>query len=276
MSHFWSKNHTLLQDAWAAWEQAERSRLPVLDEHLLDARLRNAVDAAWRDPSAEDAVRTLWDEVAPGVLQCQFFDPDRLADLRAYVDAAFDADIPVRAPYGIVLNRRGVMLDPRSAGYLAGPSFQAFYRVLVDRYFRPISRLLFPETTGCDGQSFGFSIEYQAGMDTAIRPHTDASSTTLNLNVNLPGEGFSGSEVEFFDPVHRGRHTVVFKPGVAVLHRGTIPHAARPITTGLRTNLVMWLYGQRGQVRPSGAPTGASAAQRWTVPTEAPDGFAPF
>ncbi len=49
---FWQCNTTLLREAWAEWDDAERARLPVLDESLLDPRLRDAVDAAWEDPTA--------------------------------------------------------------------------------------------------------------------------------------------------------------------------------------------------------------------------------
>ena len=106
-------------------------------------------------------MQDLLQEVAPDVFQFQFFDPQRLADLRSYLESAWNAQIPLRPPYGIVLNRRGAMLDRRSEGYLAAPSFQAFYRELLDTYMRPIARLVFPEVMGYDTQTFGFSIHYR-------------------------------------------------------------------------------------------------------------------
>jgi len=53
------------------------------------------------------------------------------------------------------------MLDGRSEGYLAAPNFQTFYKDkdLMDTYMRPISRLLFPDITRYDTQTFGFSIQ---------------------------------------------------------------------------------------------------------------------
>ena len=128
--------------------------------------------------------------MAPGVYTAQFFNPEKLSDLRDYLAKAADSGIPVRPPYGIALNRFGAMLDERSEGYLAAPSFQAFYQTLMDRYMRPVARLLFPDITGYDTQTFGFSINYQAGVDTSLRLHTDASAATLNINMNLPGEEF--------------------------------------------------------------------------------------
>jgi len=44
------------------------------------------------------------------------------------------------------------------------------------------------------------------------------------------------------------RHFVDFEPGMAVLHRGMIPHAALPIEKGERTNLVVWLFGKDGHI----------------------------
>ena len=277
VARFWEQNRALLNGAWREWEAHEQDHLPLLDDTLLDARLRDAVAAALADPTTEASVESLWQRVAPGVFQCQFFDPERLRDLRDYLVAASDAQIPVRPPYGIVLNRHGMMLDRRSSGYLAAPSFQALYGRILDAYMRPISRLLFPEIVGFDTQSFGFSIQYRPGMDTSIRPHTDASAVTLNINLNLPGESFSGSSVDFFAPRTGRPSTFVFAPGVAVLHRGSVAHAARPITSGARTNFVLWLYGDQGRMPPRGsAPATTDARTRWTALSAASDGFAPF
>ena len=63
---------------------------------------------------------------------------------------------------------------------------------------RPLARLLFPEVNGFDGQTFGISIQYQPGVDTVLQPHTDASSATMNINLNLPHESFSGLKLTFF------------------------------------------------------------------------------
>lgn len=126
VQQFWDSKKLLLQDAWKEWEENKGDSLFIPDDLLLDASLRNAVEQAWKDPSKESMVKDLWQEVSSGVFQCQFFDPERLADLRSYLDNVADAEIPLRPPYGIVLNRHGAMLDPRSEGYLAAPSFQTF------------------------------------------------------------------------------------------------------------------------------------------------------
>lgn len=267
----------MFQEAWAEWDQTAEGKKPALDASLYDPGLRAAVEQAWADPTTEAAVRDQWTEVFPGVYKAQFFNPARLAVLRAYLGAVADAGIPLRPPYGISLNRGGAMLDSRSEGYLAAPTFQDFYCGLMDSYMRPISRLLFPDIMGYDTQTFGFSIQWQANADTSLRAHTDASSVTLNINLNLPGEAFSGSGVRFFDRETRQISALTFAPGTALIHHGSVAHESMSITQGQRSNFVLWLYGDNGQVPPHGVmPKAIEPHERWVkTPTES-DGFAPF
>ena len=278
VQNFWINNTDLITNAWSEWEATSiDSSTFTLDDTLLDKNLREAVKQAWEDPSKELAVKALLHEVAPDVFQFQFFDPERLAVLRGYLEQVWNSQIPMRPPYGIVLNRRGAMLDSRSEGYLAAPSFQAFYNEILNTYMRPISRMLFPEVMGFETQTFGFSIYYEPNTDSSIRPHTDASAVTLNININLPGEEFTGSQVDFYHPYTGDIKSLTFKPGTAMLHRGNIAHAAKPITSGERTNFVLWLYGERGRLPAQGAPRiPVDAKQRWTNPNKPNDGYAPF
>ena len=274
---FWNQNESVFETAWKEWETAGGHDNIVLDRSLYAPELRDAIEQSWANPNQEELVKALWTEVFPGVYKAQFFDPERLKDLRAYLEHVADAGIPVRPPYGIALNRGGAMLDPRSEGYLAAPGFQDFYRDLMDHYMRPIARLLFPDIVGYDSQTFGFSIQWQAGKDTTLRPHTDASSVTLNINLNLPSETYSGSAVRFMDPVARRVENLTFEPGTALIHHGSVPHASEPILEGERHNFVLWLYGDHGQTPRPGSPfEPVSPEARWTVPNTESDGVAPF
>ncbi|WP_417610986.1 2OG-Fe(II) oxygenase [Owenweeksia hongkongensis] len=290
VSQFWNNNRKLLEEAWAEWEMENKDDLLIPDETLLDPRLRKAINEAWKNPEKENAVADLWDEIIPGVYSAQFFDLDRLADFRNYLEAAVNSQIPKRAPYGIQLNRYGVMLDPRSEGHLAAPSFQAFYNEMMDRYMRPIARLLLG-TYGYDSQTFGFSIQYNPDKDKDLQPHTDASAATLNININLPDEKFTGSQVDFHDKTTGKTVQTIFEPGKAIIHRGNVPHATHPITSGQRNNLVVWLYGERMQIpRGGGSSYGnfedssssideseiITSRQRWSVPQIPKDTVAPF
>lgn len=290
VSQFWNSNRNLLEEAWAEWEMENKDNLLVPDETLLDPRLRQAVNEAWGNPEKENAVADLWEEIIPGVYSAQFFDLERLAEFRTYLEAVVNSQIPKRAPYGIQLNRYGMMLDPRSEGHLAAPNFQAFYNDIMDRYMRPIARLLLG-TYGYDNQTFGFSIQYNPDKDKDLHAHTDASAATLNININLPNEEFTGSQVDFYDKTSGNTVQTIFEPGKAIIHRGNVPHATHPITSGQRSNLVVWLYGDRMQIpRGSTSSYGSvgnslskvvteeniTARQRWSVPDGPKDTIAPF
>lgn len=289
VTQFWNSNRKLLEDAWAEWEIENKDELLIPDETLLDPKLRKAINDTWENPEKENIVADLWEEIMPGVYTAQFFDPERLADFRNYLQATVESKIPARPPYGIALNRHGVMLDERSEGHLGAPNFQAFYNDMMDRYMRPIARLLLG-TYGYDNQTFGFSIQYNPDKDRDLNPHTDASSATLNININLPDEGFTGSEVDFYDNATRQTVRTVFEPGKAIIHRGSVPHVTHPITSGQRSNLVVWLYGDRMQIPRGGANSYGSfgdsgttvnaenitARERWSVPNTPKDTFAPF
>ncbi|MEP0213283.1 MAG: 2OG-Fe(II) oxygenase [Cellulophaga sp.] len=290
VSHFWNSNRKLLEDAWDVWEFENKDSLLVPDETLLDPKLRKAINEAWENPKKENAVADLWEEIIPGVYSAQFFDIDRLAEFRKYLEATVNSEIPRRAPYGIQLNRYGVMLDPRSEGYLAAPSFQTFYNKIMDRYMRPIARLLLG-TYGYDNQTFGFSIQYNPDKDKDLHAHTDASAATLNININLPDEEFTGSEVDFHNRTTGKVVQTIFEPGKAIIHTGNVPHATHPITSGQRNNLVVWLYGDRMQIPRGGASSygsagnseskvvatqSISARDRWSIPEAPKDTIAPF
>jgi len=45
------------------------------------------------------------------------------------------------------------------------------------------------------------------------------------------------------------RYNVTFTPGMAVLHRGMLRHAAYPIRKGERIQLIIWVFGPGGYVR---------------------------
>lgn len=268
--HFWNRNDGLLERAWEEWGKTEEgTSAPPLDASLIHPKLREAFEEAWKDPSKEHLVRDLWEEVVPGVYKCQFFDLEKIKVIKAYFDKAADAGIPTRPPYGIVLNRGGFMLDPRSVGYFAAPDFQTFYRALIDTYMRPLGRLFFPEYIQAedDTESFGFSIRYQPGKDQSIREHTDASSLTLNINLDPPdGEGWTGSSLYFKDRRTGEKKFAEFSPGVAIMHLGAIPHAALPIESGERSNMVLWLHGKNGRASymPYDKEEQMSREERWS------------
>lgn len=301
---FWDGNDILLEKAWKEWQASDEVALslPKLDSSLIHPKLRTAVEHIWSSVEAGDMdqveaqeklLKELFQEVAPGVYGIQFFDMEKIHIIRRWFDAGANAGIPIRPPYGIVLNRKGFMIDPRSVGYWAAPDFQSFYKdVLIDSYIRPISRLIFPGSIIAtdDAASFAFSIQYQVGGDESIRHHTDASTITFNINLDEK-KSWTGSSLYFWETLNGGkRFTVEWAPGMAMMHLGRTLHAALPIESGTRSNIVVWTMpkdGGRGYGGPLTVEDGKypaeyqlSREERWTKPigtTEKPfDRWTPF
>jgi len=198
------------------------------------------------------------------------------------------AGIPTRRPngmnrYGIILDPtiEGAVSYEHINHYL--------HEHLVHAYVRPLARMLFEDVTSRnhpedDMESYAFTIRYHPDQDMELKEHSDASIYTININLNLPptptsldndsntqgGSSYEGSSLYFVDPIHdddsfgkvirsddesqeqqkpRAVTNVSFAPGMAVLHRGIVRHAALPITAGERHNLVIWLFGKHGYVR---------------------------
>ena len=189
---------------------------------------------------------------------------------------------------------------------------------LISHVIRPVGRMLFPDRVGCDDDSeyFAFTIRYDGSdgdvdggkrsnenddnhhdanvskRDFELKEHRDASIVTLNINLNLPEEGYAGSEVYFREfpsdePTatanngeqdilhHSGKHdggTVRFSPGMAIIHLGAHRHGSLPISAttskksnGKRYNLVIWLFGTDGDVpiAPYEKEDQMNAVERW-------------
>lgn len=268
---FWNEHAQLLHAAWLEWEKTQDD-LPDLDDSVFEPKIREAVQAAWKDPGKEEAIRPLWEEVVPNVYACQLLQPDRIADVRAYIDAASKAGIPTRRPNG--MNRFGLILDPKTEGSVFLSGLDKFYQNLVDEYVRPLGRLFFPEYMHSpdDSESYAFTIRYKEGEDVALREHSDASLITMNINLNIPSRSnetdYEGSTLYFVDDETGEHHNVHFRPGMALLHRGLSRHAAEPIEHGERTNMVVWLFGEHGYVRfaPYEEHERMSRRERWSKP----------
>ena len=312
---FWNTNDKLLEKAWKEWDNSDPKalKLPTLDDSIINPKLRDAMNRAWEiigsshnedgmnvDPTGtcandndddkeklfeeiESNIKDLWEEVVPGVYAIQFFDLNEIHKIQEWFAAVSESGIPTRPPYGIVLNRQGFMIDPRSIGYLGSPKFQDFYmNTLINSYVRPLGRLFYPKfiQQHDDSESFAFSIQYQAGGDESIRHHTDASTITFNINLDLE-QTWTGSSLYFWNSETHERNEVEWKPGYAIMHLGRTLHAATPIKSGTRSNLVMWTFGTKTNMAygSSGSPLTLDDGSypeeyqmkpqdRWTKPSE--------
>lgn len=266
-AEFWETHMSTLTNAWREWEQSQD--LPWLDDSIIDSKLREAVSVAWKTPLlGEDLIQKLASQVAPGVFQVRLLDPNQIGKIRQVIDSAQASGIPKRRPNG--MNRYGVILSSDVEGAVNMDVMNRFYTMLSDRFVRPLGRLFFSDyvTAKDDIESYAFTVRYQEGEDIALKEHTDASVITLNVNLNLPEEEYEGSSLYFLDNVKR--FNLSFAPGMALIHRGQIKHAALPIERGSRTNLIVWLFGKDGYVRvaPYNFHERLRPMERWEHPSE--------
>jgi len=197
------------------------------------------------------------------------------------------------------MNRNGLLLDPNVAGAVSGDAeLHRFIALVAQHYLRPLGRSLFPEFAGDsrdDAAHYAFTIQYgaeeegdnaeskngKAGKSTTdrdLKEHSDASLYTLNINLNLPDEDYSGSSIYFVAPPNDESHNATdstrcelsFKSGTALLHRGMTRHGAKALEGGRRSNLVIWLHGTDGYVRIAPYPKTErmSLEERWADGSE--------
>jgi len=308
---FWDDNGPLLHNAWKEWEENHEADFEISDhddddDEFIEPSLSRAIGNAFRDPSeeTESKVKSLWKNnsgddgpLPKGVYATQLLTPSGISRIRDLLDMATSSGIPTRRPNG--MNRHGVIVDSDVHGAV---SIKSLVRLVegevINQVVRPVGRMLFPDRIGPgdDVEYFAFTIRYDGSddhdendsetdrdrdankpkRDFELKEHRDASVVTLNINLNLPEEGFAGSEVFFreypseelntmtFDDEHdppprNGKErggTVRFSPGMAIIHLGAHRHGSLPISAstskdgnGKRYNLVIWLFGKDGDVR---------------------------
>ena len=311
---FWDENGPLLQDAWKEFEETiilnscsiptTGNRNGVFIEPTLDAALQDVVDNPTEE--TEVAVKEFWtrnggQSLPKGVYSAQVLTESGINAIRGLLDAATSSGIPTRRPNG--MNRHGVIVDHDVYGAVPMKSVLRLVEdELINRVVRPVGRLLFPDRVGCedDVEYFAFTIKYDGSekedtdasgdatthdeteqhgnelkRDILLKEHRDASVVTLNINLNLPHEGYAGSEVYFREypsgdaaPTTNALEndnddnsladggSVRFTPGMALIHLGAHRHGSLPISasskkneSGKRFNLIIWLFGKDGDVR---------------------------
>jgi len=302
---FWHDNGPLLQDAWNEWEVNNIDTDSPLGGCLIDPTLSMALDSAFDNPTeeTESNVKLLWttntihdidqSSLPFGVYAIQLLTPPGIARIRHLLDLATSSGIPTRRPNG--MNRHGVIIDSHVYGAVPIKSLvQLVEEEIINRVVRPAGRMLFPDRVGCndDLEYFAFTIRYDGSDDDGsngnekannkdfeLKEHRDASVVTLNINLNLPDEGYHGSEVYFRGyPSSNEKNdnnggTVGFSPGMAIIHLGAHRHGSLPISvssssthrSGKRYNLVIWLFGKDGDVRisPYERHEQMNVIQRW-------------
>ena len=266
---YFAQHGPLLRAAWKEFGMADPT-LNTLPPRFIDPPLLTRINAARETPSLETerALRTLFTEIVPGVQSGRILTPEAIAKIRIELDRIGRSGIPTRRPNG--MNRFGIIPDANVEGGVAN-GLHHLIRELVKEYLVPLMSTLFPADIGAGDVDdyFAFTIQYNVSNgDRSLNEHRDASVATLNLNLNSVKEfeTLNGSSLYFVDQEHNTRRTVAMAPGGALLHRGSLRHAANPLVgSGLRQNLIVWLFGKEGYVRDAvyGVKDQLTATERW-------------
>jgi hypothetical protein len=257
---WWENHEGLFEDARKEWgpKCGEVYRLaPSLSDAAQDS-VKALACAPWLQDGVKQALATgtptalrsilrevCKDRMGLAVYQLDLFTEDFCNVLLSELDHLEASGIPLRRPNG--MNRFGAILS--HLGFQEG-----LLEPLMKYVVKPLSRELWPQWVDTEDldETYGFVVRYRIGEDVDLAEHADTSNVTLNACL---GREFAGGElyfkgVRFTDSGDDTEtHDVSHKRGSAVLHLGGHFHGVYPITSGERSNLVLWGTGEGGYVR---------------------------
>jgi hypothetical protein len=191
---------------------------------------------------SEAALRHILIAHSPGVFTFNMLKPAfcsmMLEEVEHFEKWAQDAKVKVMRPN--TMNNYGAVLDDIG--------MENMLNELMTRYLNPMAAVLFPNVGGSSLDSHhGFVVEYAMDRDLDLGFHVDDSEVTLNVCL---GKQFDSGEL-FFRGVRCDKHVngearpeevleYSHVPGHAILHAGRHRHGAKAITSGQRTNMILW------------------------------------
>ncbi|XP_024357084.1 2-oxoglutarate and iron-dependent oxygenase domain-containing protein ICU11 isoform X1 [Physcomitrium patens] len=191
---------------------------------------------------SETALRRILTEHSSGVFTFSMLKPSfcvkMLEEVEHFERWAQEARVKVMRPN--TMNNYGAVLDDIG--------MESMLNHLMIRYLKPMAAVLFLNVGGCSLDTHhGFVVEYAMDRDLDLGFHVDDSEVTLNVCL---GKEFDGGEL-FFRGVRCDKHVngearpeevleYSHVPGHAILHAGRHRHGAKAITSGQRTNLILW------------------------------------
>lgn len=181
-------------------------------------------------------------EPSPGLYTFDMLQPlicTKLLDEVAHFERwASESKIKIMRPN--TMNKYGAVLDDIG--------MESMLDQLMSKFISPMASVLFIEVGGSSLDTHhGFVVEYSMDRDLELGFHVDDSEVTLNVCL---GKEFNGGDL-FFRGVRCDKHVngevhpeEIFEyahvPGRAILHAGRHRHGAKAITSGQRTNLILW------------------------------------
>lgn len=88
---------------------------------------------------------------------------------------------------------------------------------------------------------YAFVVDYTLGTQRSLAAHDDTSDVTLNLCL---GKKWTGGELVFHGP-GKQRFEIEHRVGQAIVHLGSQVHRAKTISSGTRSNLILWCQRRR-------------------------------
>lgn len=125
------------------------------------------------------------------------------------------------------MNKYGMTLDEIG--------LDAWLDRLMSKWVATLTRTWFPEI-GPLKEHYGFIVDYAADKQRSLAEHFDSSDVTLNVCL---GRKWTGGKLVFRGP-RGGKIEIAHRPGRAIIHRGKHLHKALPVTSGSRSNLILW------------------------------------
>lgn len=146
-------------------------------------------------------------------------------------DAILDRVKPLRhkAPPPNSMNKYGVTLF--------GAWARGMGKYLVHKYVQPISREFYPDINPLKRHSYQFVVDYALDTQRSLAAHHDSAHVTLNVCL---GHDWTGGDLVFYDEAGKPACTIEHSIGQAVVHRASHVHRAKPLTSGTRSNLILW------------------------------------
>ena len=104
---------------------------------------------------------------------------------------------------------------------------------------------MFPDWGGANLDSHkAFIVQYKVSEDRDLSFHFDNAEVTLNVALS-PKDSYEGGKLYFGamrTETNNGNYDEIeHQPTVGLLHRGQHKHGARPISSGARYNLIIWM-----------------------------------
>ncbi|EFA76780.1 putative prolyl 4-hydroxylase alpha subunit [Heterostelium album PN500] len=209
-------------------------------EDFLCDNLVNAIKQYKITNNPDDLLKPLTKLTDTRIYSLQIFKTDFCQKLLEEIDQFKNSGLPTARPNS--MNNYGVILDEMG--------FTGFFTELRENYLKPFTSVLYADYNGAQLDSHhAFVVQYKIDKEKELGFHYDESDVTLNLCL---GKQFTGGSLYFRGildkpETHQEYFEVKHTPGTALLHIGVHRHGALGITSGERTNLIMWLRNTGGK-----------------------------